>query len=83
MDCLRVLMRIELPPSRAIWNHNAKFGVSLANLPGLLTLARELHLNVDGIAFHVGTPSLDPRAHANAVHTAKQALEVRNAYRSF
>lgn len=69
-------MRIELPPSRAIWNHNAKFGVSLENLPELLTVARELNVRVDGVAFHVGTPSLDPRAHANAVRAGKRALEV-------
>lgn len=69
-------MRIALPPSRAIWNHNAKFGVSLANLPNLLQVARELHLKVDGVAYHVGTPSLDASAHANAVRAAKRVFEV-------
>jgi ornithine decarboxylase len=51
-----------------------KFGAKLDDVPGLLEVAKNLGLRVDGIAFHVGTNTSDPSAYTSAVEHAAVAF---------
>ncbi len=59
-----------------------KFGLSLAELEDIIKEAKDKHLKVDGIHFHVGSPSYDIKGHAFGVHEALKAFHIleRNGF---
>jgi len=75
-----LFLRIITDDSASLCKLSLKFGAELAVTRDLLTLARELGLNVVGVAFHIGSGASDPRAFCKAVQDARfvfdQAAEV-------
>jgi len=72
----RLVLRILTDDSKSLCRLGLKFGASLQAVPTLLAKAKELHLNVIGISFHVGSGCYDPSAFADAVSLAKRAFDI-------
>lgn len=78
-----LLIRLQVDDSSARYRLGQKFGAAEADVDALLALARDLGLQVVGIAFHVGTDSADAGAFATALslsHSVEQLLQ-RHGYR--
>ena len=75
-----LFLRILTDDSTSLCRLSDKFGASLDIAKALLTLAKELDLNVVGVSFHVGSGASDPQSFAKAVQDARivfdQASEV-------
>ena len=64
-------LRILTDDSASLCRLSQKFGASMDNTVELLELAKELDLNVAGVAFHVGSGASDPSAFIKAVEDAR------------
>lgn len=64
-------LRILTDDSQSLCRLSQKFGASLDATAELLELARQLDLNVVGVAFHVGSGASDPKAFIKAVQDAR------------
>ncbi len=67
----QLLLRILTDDSASLCRLSLKFGASLASTQGLLELAKQLDLNIVGVAFHVGSGASDPKAFVSAVNDAR------------
>ena len=67
----QLYLRILTDDSASLCRLSLKFGASLEDTGDLLALARELGLNVVGVAFHVGSGASDPKAFMKAVRDAR------------
>lgn len=76
----QLVLRILTDDSASLCRLSMKFGASLDDTGDLLRLAKELDLNVVGVAFHVGSGASDPKAFLKAVQDTRfvfdQAEEV-------
>ena len=80
----QLVLRILTDDSKSLCRLGLKFGAPLSTVPGLLSLARSLHLDVIGISFHVGSGSYDLNAFADAIQRARSAFDMgREAGYSF
>lgn len=71
----RLLLRIRPDDSRSVCKFGMKFGADVATeLEPLLTTARELGLNVEGVSFHVGSGCYAAEAFGDAVALGKEAF---------
>lgn len=68
-------LRILTDDSASLCRLSQKFGASMENTLELLTLAKELDLNVAGVAFHVGSGASDPSAFLKAVQDARMVFD--------
>ncbi|GAB7359463.1 hypothetical protein MBLNU230_g6110t1 [Neophaeotheca triangularis] len=68
-------LRILTDDSASLCRLSQKFGASMDNTVELLTLAKELDLNVAGVAFHVGSGASDPSAFLKAVSDARLVFD--------
>ena len=68
-------LRILTDDSASLCRLSQKFGASMDNTLELLALARELDLNVAGVAFHVGSGASDPSAFLKAVQDARVVFD--------
>ena len=66
-----LFLRILTDDSASLCRLSLKFGASLDTTGELLALAKELDLNVAGVAFHVGSGASDPEAFLKAVRDAR------------
>lgn len=66
-----LFLRILTDDSASLCRLSLKFGASLDSAQELLQLAKELELNVVGVAFHVGSGASDPKAFLKAVQDAR------------
>ena len=66
-----LLLRILTDDSTSLCRLSDKFGVSLDTTMDLLTLAKDLELNVTGVSFHVGSGASDPQSFDKAVRDAR------------
>lgn len=66
-----LFLRISTDDSASLCRLSLKFGASLDTTQGLLDLAKELGLNVVGVAFHVGSGASDPEAFLKATRDAR------------
>ncbi|KAF1987810.1 ornithine decarboxylase [Aulographum hederae CBS 113979] len=64
-------LRIITDDSESLCRLSLKFGAPMDTTQDLLTLAKELDLNVVGVAFHVGSGASDPNAFLKAVKDAR------------
>ena len=64
-------LRIQTDDSASLCRLSMKFGAPLDATKDLLELAKELGLNVVGVAFHVGSGASDPNAFLKAVQDAR------------
>jgi ornithine decarboxylase len=75
-----LFLRILTDDSSSLCRLSLKFGASLDSTDGLLTLARELGLNVVGVSFHVGSGASDPIAFLKAVTDAHTVFRQAESY---
>lgn len=68
-------LRILTDDSASLCRLSAKFGASLDKAEELLSLARDLGLNVVGVSFHVGSGAGDPASFAQAVADARKVFD--------
>ncbi|KAK5675754.1 Ornithine decarboxylase [Elasticomyces elasticus] len=68
-------LRILTDDSASLCRLSQKFGASMDNTVELLTLAKELDLNIAGVAFHVGSGATDPTAFVQAVRDARTVFD--------
>lgn len=68
-------LRILTDDSASLCRLSMKFGASLSNTESLLSLARELDLNVVGVSFHVGSGAEDPKSFLKAVQDARVVFD--------
>ena len=66
-----LLLRILTDDSTSLCRLSDKFGASLDTTMDLLTLAKDLELNVTGVSFHVGSGASDPQSFDKAVRDAR------------
>lgn len=72
-------LRILTDDSASLCRLSAKFGAHLDKVEELLTLARDLGLNVVGVSFHVGSGAGDPSAFRKAVVDARKVFDQADA----
>ena len=70
-----VLLRIETDADGTVGDQG-KFGIPPAHAPGLARLARSLGLTPYGLAFHVGSQTMDPRAWDGPIRHCAQIMAV-------
>jgi Pyridoxal-dependent decarboxylase, pyridoxal binding domain len=68
-----VLLRIDTGAGSTVGDQG-KFGIPPAQAPGLARLARSLGLTPYGLAFHVGSQTMDPRAWDGPIRQAAQIM---------
>jgi ornithine decarboxylase len=66
-----LFLRISTDDSSSLCRLSLKFGAAMDTTNELLTLAKELGLNVVGVSFHVGSGASDPCAFWRAVQDAR------------
>ena len=70
-----LLLRILTDDSTSLCRLSDKFGASLDTTTDLLTLAKDLELNVTGVSFHVGSGASDPQSFDKAVRDARYVFD--------
>jgi ornithine decarboxylase len=68
-----VLLRLDAGTDGTVGDQG-KFGIPPAQAPGLARLARSLGLNPYGLAFHVGSQTMDPTAWADPIRYCAQIM---------
>jgi len=66
-----LFLRISTDDSSSLCRLSLKFGAAMDTNENLLSLAKELDLNVVGVSFHVGSGASDPGAYWKAVQDAR------------
>ena len=70
-----LVLRILTDDSSSLCRLSAKYGASLEDASELLRMAHELHLNVVGVSFHVGSGASDPSAFRKSVEDARGVFD--------
>ena len=70
-----LFLRILTDDSTSLCRLSDKFGASLDTTIDLLTLAKDLDLNVTGVSFHVGSGASDPQSFERAVQDARTVFD--------
>lgn len=68
-------LRIFTDDSQSLCRLSQKFGAHMDTAPELLALAKQLDLNIAGVAFHVGSGASDPSAFLKAVTDARNIFD--------
>lgn len=71
----KLLLRIITDDSQSICRFSTKFGAPLDTTHRLLTLAKELGLNVSGISFHVGSGCMSATSFVAAIKSAHKVFQ--------
>jgi len=69
-----LLLRIITDDSKSVCRFSTKFGAPLDTTRKLLTLAKELNLNVVGVSFHVGSGCMSPDSFVAAIRSAHRVF---------
>lgn len=72
----KLVIRIHTDDTKALCRLNLKFGASLVAVPGLLSKAKELGLNVIGVSFHVGSGCFDSSAFSDAIRRSRAVFDM-------
>ena len=72
----KLVIRILTDDSKSLCRLGLKYGAPLVTVPGLLSRAKDLGLDVIGVSFHVGSGCYDPSAFADAVRWARAAFDM-------
>ena len=62
--------------SKSLCAFGFKFRAPLVTVPGLLTKAKELNLDVIGVSFHVGSGCYDPSVYTDAIVRARAVFNM-------
>jgi len=71
----RLVLRIITDDSNSVCRFSTKFGAPLDQVPGLLSLAKELNLNIVGVSFHVGSGCMSTSSFISAIRNARKVFE--------
>lgn len=73
---MKVLLRLRAddPDARCVLGN--KYGAEPTEIEPLLTAAKHLGVNVEGVAFHVGSGATNPRAFREALERARLAFDI-------
>ncbi|XP_014677893.1 PREDICTED: ornithine decarboxylase-like [Priapulus caudatus] len=71
----RLILRIACDDRGALYKVNCQYGASLHDTRHLLTVARQLNLDVIGVSFHVGSGCPEVDAWSVAISNAKRVFE--------
>ena len=69
-----VLIRVSFRSPDAVCDLSKKFGCAPEAVAGLLRLAAELRVTVDGLSFHVGSQSAGSAMHVHAIEVCRELL---------
>jgi ornithine decarboxylase len=72
----KLVLRIATDDTKSLCRLSVKFGALIMAVPGLLAKAKDLHLNVIGVSFHVGSGCFDPSIYNDAVMRARTAFDL-------
>ncbi|CAL1298493.1 unnamed protein product [Larinioides sclopetarius] len=72
----RLVIRISIPDVPAAFPLSNKFGCTVKEAQKLLVMAQNLHLNVEGVSFHVGSLCEQPFAFAKAIKMAREVFDM-------
>ncbi|KAM6489491.1 Pyridoxal-dependent decarboxylase, pyridoxal binding domain containing protein [Amanita muscaria] len=72
----KLVVRILADDSKSVCAFGIKFGASLSVIPSLLAKAKELHLDVVGVSFHVGSGCYDPSVYTDAIMRARTVFDM-------
>lgn len=75
-----LLLRIVTDDSASLCRLSCKFGAPPDMWPDLLKTARDIGLNVIGVAFHVGSGCTNPESYRDAIRDARLAFAEAEAY---
>jgi len=72
----RLLLRIKVDDSKSMCRFNSKFGVELEEVSSILTLAKQLDIDVCGVSFHVGSGCRDAQVYRSALEVCSKVFEI-------
>jgi len=70
-----LVLRILTEDSTSLCRLSSKYGASLDEADDLLSLAKELELNIVGVSFHIGSGASDPDSFGKAVKDARHVFD--------
>jgi ornithine decarboxylase len=70
-----LLIRVSFRSPDAVCDLSRKFGCAPEAVAGLLALAAELRLKVEGLSFHVGSQAAEPGMYVHAITVCRELLE--------
>lgn len=73
---VEIICRVSFRSQQAVVDLSRKFGCVLEELPLLVEFAQEHGITVVGLSFHVGSQSITPMTHVNAVRSSIAAMKV-------
>ena len=76
MPDAQLVLRIRVPDEHAVCVLGTKYGAELDDVTILLSLAKELGLNVTGVSFHVGSGCTNAVAYKFALQNARYVFDV-------
>ncbi len=69
-----LLIRVSFRSPDAVCDLSRKFGCAADAVAGLLALAAELCIKVEGLSFHVGSQSAGSRMHVHAINVCRELM---------
>jgi len=76
----RLLLRIITDDSQSICRFSTKFGAPMDTTSKLLSLAKDLNLNVVGVSFHVGSGCMNSESFVAAIRSAHRVFKEGEAH---
>jgi len=78
-----LLIRVSFRSPDAVCDLSKKFGCSPDAVAGLLELAAELRVKIEGLSFHVGSQALDPGMYVHAIDVCRELIDraLQNGHR--
>jgi ornithine decarboxylase len=71
-----LLIRVSFRSTNAVCDLSKKFGCSPDAVAGLLDLAAELRIKIEGLSFHVGSQARDPGMYVHAINVCRELMDL-------
>jgi ornithine decarboxylase len=71
-----LFLRIKVDETQSMCKFNCKFGVEVDEVIEILQLAKQLHMDVCGVSFHVGSGCKDPSVYRTALGLCARVFEI-------
>ena len=73
-EITELILRINIDNDRAVVPLSNKYGCSVSDVPAIFEQASSMGIYIYGLSFHVGSQSLTPDAHINAIKTCRDII---------
>jgi ornithine decarboxylase len=70
-----LLIRVSFRSTSSVCDLSKKFGCAPDAVAGLLELASELRVKIEGLSFHVGSQALDSGMHVHAIDVCRELMD--------